>query len=119
LGGGCLRDPEAVRTLVDVLDIPFVTTPRAKGIVSEDHPRSLRNAGMAACLWAREYTAAGVDVALVLGTDLDDVSVGATPFVRKGGVLIHVDIDSRVFNRNLATKLAIRSDLSVFAQELY
>ncbi len=119
LGGGCLRDPDAIRTLVDVLDVPFVTTPRAKGVVSEDHPRSLRNAGMAASLWAREYTASGVDVALVLGTDLDDVSVGATPFVREGGILIHVDVDSRVFNRNLPTKLGIRADLTLFAAELY
>lgn len=119
LGGGCLRDPAAVRTLVDVLDVPFVTTPRAKGVVSEDHPRSLRNGGMAASLWARDYTSRGVDVALVLGTDLDDVSVGGTPYVRAGGKLIHVDLDSRVFNRNLTTELGVRADLSIFAQELY
>lgn len=119
LGGGCLRDPSAVRTLVDVLDVPFVTTPRAKGVVSEDHPRSLRNGGMAASLWARDYTSQGVDVALVLGTDLDDVSVGPTPYVREGGKLIHVDLNSRVFNRNLTTYLGVRADLSLFAQELY
>lgn len=119
LGGGCLRDPASVRTLVDVLDVPFLTTPRAKGVVSEDHPRSLRNGGMAASLWARDYTAQGVDVALVLGTDLDDVSVGPTPYVREGGKLIHVDLNSRVFNRNLTTHLGVRADLSLFAQELY
>ncbi len=48
LGAGCRGHEEALRELVDALDVPFVTTPRAKGIVSERHPRSLRNGGMAA-----------------------------------------------------------------------
>lgn len=119
LGGGCLRDPEAVRALVDVLDVPFVTTPRAKGVVSEDHPRSLRNAGMAASWWARGYTQKGIDVALVLGTDLDDASMGATPYVKEGGALIHVDVNPEVFNRNLPTALGITSDIGLFCAELY
>ncbi|HEX5034176.1 MAG TPA: thiamine pyrophosphate-binding protein, partial [bacterium] len=70
VGGGCHGHAPAVARLVDALQVPFVTTPRAKGIVSERHPCSLRNGGMAASMWARRYTALGVDVALVLGTDL-------------------------------------------------
>jgi acetolactate synthase-1/2/3 large subunit len=118
LGGGCLEHAASVRRLVDALDVPFVTTPRAKGVVSEEHPRSLRNGGMAASLWARRYTATPVDVALVLGSDLDDTSVGATPYIGAGGQLIHVDVDARVFNRNLPTALGITCDLAVFAREL-
>ena len=64
-------------------NVPFVTTPQAKGIVSELHPRSLRHGGLAASMWAREYTARGIDVALVLGTDLDDCAVGPTPLRRR------------------------------------
>lgn len=119
LGAGCLRHADWVRQLVDVLDVPFVTTPRAKGVVSEEHPRSLRNGGMAASMWARHYTAEPVDVALVLGTDLDDSSVGPTPYVGAGGRLIHVDIDPRVFNRNLPTHLGITADLGHFCNDLY
>jgi acetolactate synthase-1/2/3 large subunit len=48
-------------------------------------------------MWARKYTARGVDVAVVLGTDLDDCAVGPTPYVCEGGELIHVDLDARVF----------------------
>lgn len=118
LGAGCLRHAHWVRKLVDTLDLPFMTTPRAKGVVSEDHPRSLRNGGMAASMWAREYTAGGVDVALVLGTDLDDTSVGPTPCVGLGGRLIHVDLDARVFNRNLPTQLAVTADLGHFCNDL-
>ena len=119
LGAGCLRHADWVRQLVDGIDVPFVTTPRAKGVVSEEHPRSLRNGGMAASMWAREYTSEPVDVALVLGTDLDDSSVGPTPYVGAGGRLIHVDIDPRVFNRNLPTQLGITADLGHFCNDLY
>ncbi len=118
LGGACLGFSESVRTLVDALGVPFITTPRAKGVVSEEHPFSLRNGGMAASGWARRYTAGGVDVALVLGTDLDDVSIGATPYVADGGRLVHVDTDPSVFNRNLPVALGVTADLGIFATEL-
>lgn len=119
LGAGCHGHNDWVRQLVDVLDVPFITTPRAKGIISEDHPRSLRNGGMAASRWARAYTKEPIDVALVLGTDLDDTSVGPTPYVGKGGRLVHVDINPQVFNRNLPTQLAITADLRHFCNQLY
>ncbi len=118
LGGACLRHAALVRQLVDAIDLPFVTTPRAKGVVGEDHPRSLRNGGLAASHWARRYTAQGVDTALVLGTDLDDVSVGSTPYIEKGGKLVHVDINPLVFNRNLPTSLGITADLKAFCEAL-
>jgi acetolactate synthase I/II/III large subunit len=85
LGAGCRGHENAVRALVDACPIPFVTTPRAKGIVSERHPRSLRNGGMAASVWARQYTASPVDV------------------------------DARIFGRNVPTALGVNADLGLFA----
>ncbi len=119
LGAGARASADEVRALVDILDIPFVTTPRAKGLVSEHHPRSLRTGGMAASNWAREYTKRGVDVALVLGTDLDDVSVGPTPYITARGRLIHIDRDARVFHRNLPTAMAVSADVGHFVRDLY
>jgi acetolactate synthase-1/2/3 large subunit len=117
-GAGARAHAQALARLVDVLDVPFVTTPRAKGIVSERHPRSLRHGGLAASMWARKYTARGVDVAVVLGTDLDDCAVGPTPYVCEGGELIHVDLDARVFNRNLNTRLGVVADVGEFAEAM-
>lgn len=119
LGGGCRGNEDAVRRLVDFLDVPFVTTPRAKGVVSELHPRSLRTGGMAASLWARRYTSERVDVTLVLGTDLDDSSMGPTPYTGEGGKLVHVDLNPSVFNRNLPTAMAIQADVGAFAEMAY
>jgi acetolactate synthase-1/2/3 large subunit len=115
LGGGARRHARAMRRLVDALDVPFVTTPGGKGVVSEEHPRSLRHGGLAASPWARKYTAEGVDACLVLGTDLDDASIGPTRYIGPGGKLVHVDLDPRVFHRNLPTGLAVVADIEVFA----
>jgi acetolactate synthase-1/2/3 large subunit len=118
VGAGCRPHASAVRRLIEALRVPFATTPRAKGIVSEEHPYSLRNLGMAASWWARRYTAESPDVTLVLGTDLDDVSVGPTPPIGPGGTLIHVDLDPTVFNRNWPTRMAINCDLGPFVRRL-
>jgi acetolactate synthase-1/2/3 large subunit len=114
LGAGCRPYTDKLRRLLDAFDIPFVTTPRAKGVVSELHPRSLRNGGLAASYWARRYTAAGVDAALVLGTDLDDCSIGSTPYIAPDGKLVHVDTDSNVFHRNLPAHIGVVAELGEF-----
>jgi acetolactate synthase I/II/III large subunit len=114
VGGACRPHASALRRMLDMFHVPFVTTPRAKGLVSEAHPRSLRHGGLAASYWARRYTAEGVDVALVLGTDLDDCSVGPTPYIAAGGRLVHVDTDSTVFHRNLVTHIAVTADVGAF-----
>lgn len=118
LGGGCRRYGPAIRRLVDAIDVPFVTTPGGKGVVSEAHPRSLRHGGLAASAWARAYTRDGVDGCVVLGTDLDDASIGPTKYVAEGGRLVHVDLDARVFHRNLPTSLGVVADLEAFADAM-
>lgn len=119
LGGGARRHADAMRRLVDAIDVPFVTTPGGKGVVSEEHPRSLRHGGLAASVWARKYTAEGVDACVVLGTDLDDASIGPTRYVGEGGKLVHVDLDPRVFHRNLPASLAVIADIEVFALAMH
>jgi acetolactate synthase-1/2/3 large subunit len=118
LGAGCRHHSAAIARLIEAIEVPFVTTPQAKGIISETHARSLRNGGLAASQWAREYTAAGVDVALALGTDLDDCSIGPTPYVQKGGRLVHVDLDPTVFNRNLPADIAVVADVGDFVRRM-
>jgi acetolactate synthase-1/2/3 large subunit len=118
LGAGARRHAEAMRRLVDAIDVPFVTTPGGKGVVSEAHPRSLRHGGLAASAWARAYTAEGVDGCVVLGSDLDDASIGPTRYVAPEGKLVHVDLDARVFHRNLPTALGVVADIADFAEAL-
>lgn len=121
IGHGARAHAAELRRVLDVLNVPFFTTPQAKGIVSEEHPHSLRHGGLAASWWARRYTAQGPDVALVLGTDLDDSAIGPTRPVadRMGTRLIHVDLDATVFHRNYRADLPIVADLGSFLGQLY
>ena len=116
VGAGARPYAAKLQRLADVFDVPIVTTPRAKGMISERHPLSLRHGGLAASCWAREYCSRGVDVALVLGTDLDDCSVGPTRYVLDNGELIHVDNNATVFNRNLPTSLGVVADIGDFLE---
>ena len=118
VGAGCRGAEKDLAALFDSTNIPFVTTPRGKGLVDETLNGSLRNGGMAASIWARKYTREPVDVCLALGTDLDDTSMGPTRYVGAGGKLIHVDFDPRVFNRNVPTEMGIVSDVGNFIQHL-
>lgn len=118
VGAGCRGQVGAVRELVDTLGIPVMTTPQAKGLVSEKHPASLRSGGMSASHWARRYCAEGPDVALVLGTDLDDSAVAGTPVVAAGGIVVHVDRDPTVLGRNLPTALGLVADVGDAARAL-
>jgi acetolactate synthase-1/2/3 large subunit len=119
VGAGCRPYADELRRLLDVFDVPFVTTPRAKGLVSERHPRSLRHGGLAASYWARRYTHRGVDAAIVLGTDLDDCSVGPTPYIGPGGRLVHVDTDANVLHRNLPAHIGVVADVGAFIEAMY
>jgi acetolactate synthase-1/2/3 large subunit len=121
VGAGARKHAALLRKVLDVLNVPFFTTPQAKGVVSEEHPHSLRHGGLSASWWARRYTAKGPDVALVLGTDLDDCSVGPTRPVAEGPAsrLIHVDLDASVFHRNHRADLPIVADLASFLHQLY
>ncbi|MGK5640625.1 thiamine pyrophosphate-binding protein [Streptomyces sp. URMC 126] len=115
VGAGAAPGARLVRQLVETLDVPFATTPRAKGVIDELHPLSLRGCGTAGSRWARRYVSEGVDVALVLGTDLDDRSAGPTPLVAPGGKLIHVDADPRVLSRSARATTAVVADAGLFS----
>ncbi|MCS6913834.1 MAG: thiamine pyrophosphate-binding protein [Myxococcales bacterium] len=118
IGAGCRGEAKRVLRLCEAVGAPFCTTPQAKGILPEDHPLSLRSCGMGGSLWARRYMRAGVDVALVLGTDLDDISTLGAPLLGRFGTLIHVDTDPTVFARNHPTALAAMYDVGAFSEAL-
>lgn len=117
VGYGAHFSSREVLEFIDNVQVPFVTTPQSKGIMSETHPLSLRNAGMGASQWARKYLQEPPDVTIVLGTDLDDCAVGTTQIIGPETKLIHVDINNRVFNRKFKTEFAFHSSIRVFVRD--
>jgi acetolactate synthase-1/2/3 large subunit len=109
LGGGCVRAPEAARTLVAALDAPTVTTINAKGLLGIDHPLDL---GANASLPAVRELAREADVVLAVGTELGetDYDVVFDDGFSLSGRLIRVDIDPEQLARNQSADLALVAD---------
>ncbi len=109
LGGGCVKEPEAARALVEALDAPTVTTINAKGLLGIDHPLDL---GANASLPAVRELAREADVVLAIGTELreTDYDVVFDGGFSLSGRLIRVDIDPEQLARNQAAELAMVAD---------
>lgn len=114
LGNGCRRETYLVKELVNHLNIPFVTTPQAKGVVDEQHALSLGHSGLGASQWIRKYVEDVPDFVLALGTDLDDCAIGTTELIGSTTKLVHVDLNAKVFNRKYKTDKGIVSSISAF-----
>lgn len=118
VGAGCRGHERALLRMVEATQVPFVTTPMAKGLLPETHPLSLRACGLGASWWARRYMRAGCDATLALATDLDDSTLAGTPPLAAGGFLAHVDLDPSVFGRNHPTAMGVVADVGAFASSL-
>ncbi len=118
VGAGCRDAAQAVLALVETMQCPFVTTPRAKGLLPETHPLSLRNGGISSSHWARKYCAAGPDLTFALGTDLDDASTAGTQPIARDGTLVHVTGDAAVIGRNYDTAFGLTCDVLAFSRSL-
>jgi acetolactate synthase-1/2/3 large subunit len=117
VGYGAYSCQLEIEKLINYCQVPFTTTPQAKGVISEDHPLSLRTAGIGASQWIREYVKQPPDVVLALGTDLDDCSIGTTELIDQNTKLIHIDNNSKVFNRKYPAEIAICCDLKTFCYD--
>jgi len=111
VGGGARRSPGgpgAVRSLIDALDAPVVTSLKGKGVVPDDDPRvmgvsaSHLNAGAKRVL--RE-----ADVVLAVGTNFDGVSTDGWT-LPMGEELIHVNIDVGEFDATYEADVAVPGD---------
>lgn len=94
IGGGVLkaRGAEALRALVDLTQIPVVTTLMARGAFPDNHPLCLGMPGMhgtVAAVTAMQKS----DLLIALGARFDDRVTGQVSGFAAGAKIIHVDID--------------------------
>jgi acetolactate synthase-1/2/3 large subunit len=118
IGYGARNSVRELTDLINTLNIPFVSTPQAKGIIPDTHPLSLRHSGLAASQWIRAYLETTPDVLLVLGTDLDDCAVGTVEFANDKTEVIHVDLNPKVFNRKYINIISVIADIKMFSAQL-
>jgi acetolactate synthase I/II/III large subunit len=116
-GLGARRAGHALVAVAESLDAPVCTTISGKGVFPERHPLFLWNGfGRSAPPFVRAAMDR-CDALLAVGCRFGEVATAsyglATP-----AVLIHVDADATVFDRNFPTKLAIEADAEAFLAAL-
>lgn len=71
---------EEVKSLAEIWDIPVMTTPGGKGTFIENHPLSLGALGLGGTEKSSEYIKENIDLMIVIGSKLSDMSlVGISP----------------------------------------
>jgi acetolactate synthase-1/2/3 large subunit len=98
--------------LAELLRIPVVTTPKAKGAFPEDHPLSYGVFGYGGHRQADVYLLSGAtDVLLVLGSSLGELSTHAWhKRLQPTKALIHVDIDPCELGKNYPVDVGVVGD---------
>src|SRR5262249_55256774 len=98
------RHPEAVRwigLLASTLQMPVITTPKAKGVFPESDPLSLGVFGLGGHPSAIEYLERGVDTVLCVGSGLSEISTNSwNPMLQATRTFIQVDIDAGQIGKN-------------------
>jgi acetolactate synthase-1/2/3 large subunit len=110
VGAGTRWDgaPARVRALAERLQLPVMTSPKAKGVLPEDHPLSLGVFGFGAHPSTSDYLQGGIDVLLAVGTSLGEVATGGwSPLLAPTRHLIHVDAEARQIGKCYPTTIGI------------
>ncbi|HVE83598.1 MAG TPA: thiamine pyrophosphate-binding protein [Myxococcales bacterium] len=102
--GSGARHPESVRwigTLASTLQLPVITTPKAKGLFPESDPLSLGVFGLGGHPSAVEYLEHGIDTVLCIGCGLGETGTNSwSPVLQPSRCFIQLDIDAAQIGRN-------------------
>jgi len=111
LGHGVLISDasNAVKQLVEKMQIPFTMTLLGKGAISEFHPLSLGMLGMHGTAYAN-YAVRDCDLIMSIGSRWDDRIIGDPAKFCKHATKIHVDIDRAEFNKLIVPDICIHGD---------
>ncbi len=118
-GGGLVRAGagDELLDLVELLDLPVVTTLMARGIIPESHPRALGMPGMHGHYVAIQALQEA-DLLITLGARFDDRVTGDLDHFAPHAKVIHVDVDPAEIGKNRHVDVPIVGDAKVVVGQL-
>ncbi len=122
LGNGTLSSnaTEEAKTIAEMLNIPVVTTPKAKSAFPSDHPLSLGPFGFGSSLLAEKYLSQGVDVLLTVGTRFTEWGTQAWDNrLLPANALLQIDIDPYEIGKNYPVTVGLVGDAKAILTEIY
>ena len=100
--------PRLVRELAERLQIPVMTTPKAKGVMPETHPLSLGVFGWGGHASATDYLEQGVDVLFAIGSSLGEhASDSWSTKLAASTHFLQLDVEAHRIGRNYPVTLGI------------
>ncbi len=111
---------EHLQTLAELLQARVATSPRAKGVLPEDHPLSLGVLGFAGHSQARKtLLGADVDLLFTIGASLNETTTfNWNPALRAGKTFIQLDIDADRIGRSYPIDVPLVGDAQTVLVEL-
>jgi acetolactate synthase-1/2/3 large subunit len=108
-----------VLELAEMLNIPVATTPKGKGAFPESHALSLGVLGFSGSPAAEEYILGDVDVLLVIGAGLNQLTTFSwDPRLIPSDCLIQIDIDPQQIGKNYPVNIALVGDCATVLGEI-
>ena len=119
VGGGVIRAraSEQLRELVDLTQIPLVTTLMARGAVPDSHPLHLGMPGMHGSVAAVTGLQKS-DLIIALGARFDDRVTGQLSTFAPEAKVIHADIDPAEIGKNRSADVPIVGDCAAVIEDL-
>lgn len=100
--------PRQVRQLAERLQMPVMTTPKAKGVFPESHPLSLGVFGWGGHASAMEYLSRGVDVLMAIGTGLSEAATNNwSSLLTASDHFIHLDAEAQRIGRTYPVTIGV------------
>jgi acetolactate synthase-1/2/3 large subunit len=118
-GGGIIKsgaDTELLR-LVELLDLPVVTTLMGRGAFPDSHPLHLGMPGMHGH-WTAVTAMQKADLLIALGTRFDDRVTGNLKTFAPYARVIHVDIDPAEIGKNREPDVPVVGDCAVVISQI-
>jgi acetolactate synthase-1/2/3 large subunit len=113
LGGGIHSAGayQDVRTFVELVGAPVVTTVHAKGAFPESHQQSLAMFGMHGARFAN-YAVQKSDLLVAVGARFDDRVTGRLADFAPGAKIVHLDIDPAEISKNVFAHVSLVGNLT-------
>lgn len=103
---------EEVKSLAEIWDIPVITIPGGKGTFIENHPLALGPFGLGGTDRASEYIKQNIDLMIVIGSKLSDMSLVGISVENYPKEVVHLDYDPTFIKKSLqVATLSIIGDI--------
>jgi acetolactate synthase-1/2/3 large subunit len=111
VGQGALPESDGIREIAEKLGAPVITTPSARGLLSEDHPLNLGFDPFAGRIEELNAFLESADLVVVIGAKLGHNGTTGFKLRLDRDRLVHVDASAEVIGANYPVSLGLVADV--------